>query len=51
MRYVSALPDTWDSLSHVSESAETWLVVHLPPKADARSQLDMHIMNGLSFVN
>ena len=30
-KQVSALSDTRESLSHVSESAENWLASHLPP--------------------
>ncbi len=35
---VSALSDTQDSLSRVSESAENWLASQLPPMTDDQSQ-------------
>ena len=43
-KQVSALYDTWDSLSSVSESAETWLAYQLPSKAHTKVWVDMHII-------
>ena len=37
-KQVSALSDTRDSLSRVSESAENWLASQLPPMTDDQSQ-------------
>ena len=41
-KQVSALSDTRDSLSHVSESAENWLASQLPPMTDDQSQFFGH---------
>ena len=38
-KQVSALSDTQDSLSRVSESAEKWLASKLPPMTDEQSQI------------
>ena len=38
-KQVSALSDTRDSLSRVSESAENWLASQLPPMTDDQSQI------------